>query len=117
MKNAQCVRTALIRQWQQRKLKPGKVFREFSRSSTGVISRLQCAGWCSEAEIDGLASESLADANYAVGTVAMSGDGAGDQTVGSQRKQAGFLLFFPRIKLEQPAYEANHKAGAKVSAK
>src|SRR5215470_1460708 len=35
------------------------------------------------AEVDGLASESLASANYPVGTVAISGDGAGDQTVGS----------------------------------
>ena len=33
--------------------------------------------------IDGLAGESLASAGYPVGTVVISGDGAGDQTVGS----------------------------------
>jgi len=33
--------------------------------------------------IDGLAGESPASAGYPVGTVAISGDGAGDQTVGS----------------------------------
>ena len=33
--------------------------------------------------IDDLAGESPASANYAVGTVVISGDGAGDQTVGS----------------------------------
>jgi len=33
--------------------------------------------------IDGLAGESPASASYPVGTVAISGDGAGDQTVGS----------------------------------
>ena len=33
--------------------------------------------------IDGLAGESPASAGYPVGTVVISGDGAGDQTVGS----------------------------------
>jgi len=33
--------------------------------------------------IDGLAGESPASASYPVGTVVISGDGAGDQTVGS----------------------------------
>ena len=33
--------------------------------------------------IDGLAGESPASADYPVGTVVISGDGAGDQTVGS----------------------------------
>jgi hypothetical protein len=33
--------------------------------------------------IDGLAGASPASANYPVGTVDISGDGAGDQTVGS----------------------------------
>jgi hypothetical protein len=33
--------------------------------------------------VDGLAGESPASADYPVGTVAISGDGAGDQTVGS----------------------------------
>jgi hypothetical protein len=33
--------------------------------------------------VDGLAGESPASADYPVGTVVISGDGAGDQTVGS----------------------------------
>ena len=33
--------------------------------------------------VDGLAGESPASAGYPVGTVVISGDGAGDQTVGS----------------------------------
>ncbi len=33
--------------------------------------------------IDGLAGESPASVGYPVGTVVISGDGAGDQTVGS----------------------------------
>ena len=44
--------------------------------------------------IDGLAGESPASAGYPVGTVVISGDGAGDQTVGSPEKSfpAGLLL-------------------------
>ena len=38
--------------------------------------------------IDGLAGESPASAAYPVGTVVISGDGAGDQTVGSPEVRA-----------------------------
>ena len=38
--------------------------------------------------IDGLAGESPASAGYPVGTVVISGDGAGDQTVGSPEVRA-----------------------------
>ena len=38
---------------------------------------------CAVKLVDGLAGESPASADYPVGTVVISGDGAGDQTVGS----------------------------------
>ena len=38
--------------------------------------------------VDGLAGESPASADYPVGTVVISGDGAGDQTVGSPEVKA-----------------------------
>jgi hypothetical protein len=43
---------------------------------------------CAVKLIDGLAGESPASADYPVGTVVISGDGAGDQTVGSPEVKA-----------------------------
>ena len=45
--------------------------------------------------VDGLAGESPASADYPVGTVVISGDGAGDQTVGSPEVKAldGWMYF------------------------
>ena len=42
-----------------------------------------CYGDSAAKLVDGLAGESPASADYPVGTVVISGDGAGDQTVGS----------------------------------
>jgi hypothetical protein len=44
---------------------------------------LECSGDGAVKLIDALAGESPASAGYPVGTVVISGDGAGDQTVGS----------------------------------
>jgi len=43
---------------------------------------------CAVKLVDGLAGESPASADYPVGTVVISGDGAGDQTVGSPEVKA-----------------------------
>jgi hypothetical protein len=45
-------------------------------------------GGCAGKLLDGLAGESPASADYPVGTVVISGDGAGDQTVGSPEVKA-----------------------------
>src|SRR5260370_2843239 len=58
--------------------------------------------------IDGLAGESPASASYPVGTVVISGDGAGDQAVGSPDVKA--LHCWSQVRSAPTGGQANHKS-------
>ena len=62
--------------------------------------------------VDALAGESPASANYPVGTVVISGDGAGDQTVGSPEVNAldGWMQIW-----SAPTRRASKTTGRSVS--
>ena len=62
--------------------------------------------------VDGLAGESPASADYPVGTLVISGDGKGDQTVGSP--EVNVLVGQMRIR-SAPNRRANKAAGRNAS--
>ena len=58
-------------------------------TSCAIQQTIPVGKWdCAVKLVDGLAGESPASADYPVGTVVISGDGAGDQTVGSPEVKA-----------------------------
>jgi hypothetical protein len=69
--------------------------------------------WCSY----GLASESLASANYPVGTVAISGDGAGDQTILHPGFRRPRWLDASLISSDRRANEATGRSASELSGK